>query len=96
VTAESVGAMPAGSVVITPTDMYAEIRTMGRQIDHLADVLDPAITDIREDIRDVRTVAADHEGRIRTIEQQMWRWVGMAAVCALVVSAAVAYIVSVR
>lgn len=64
--------MPAGSVVITPTQMYGEIRDMKEQVQHLITVVDPALTDIRSDV-------ADHESRIRSVERRLWIAAGIAA-----------------
>lgn len=64
--------MPAGSVVITPTQMYGEIRDMKEQVQHLVNVVDPALTDIRSDV-------SDHEGRIRGLERKVWIAAGLAA-----------------
>lgn len=77
------GPMPAGSVVITPTQMYAEMRRMGEKLDHLASVLDPALTTIRQDmattaaqglLRDgeIRQVQNDHESRLRSLDKRIW------------------------
>jgi len=75
--------MPPGSVVITPTDMYAEIRVMSGKVDHLASILDPALSTIRgdlseaiaahkTDIKDVRVVQLDHEHRLRSLDKRIW------------------------
>lgn len=63
--------MPAGSVVITPTQMYGEIRDMKEQVQHLVNVVDPALTDIRSDI-------GDHERRLRSLEIKVWIAAGIA------------------
>lgn len=81
--------MPPGSVVITPSQMYAELRIMGGKVDNLIAVIDPALSTIREDIGDVRNVIReevkssrlvhdDHETRLRSIER--WRWAAAGAV----------------
>lgn len=64
--------MPPGSVVITPTQMYAEIRAMSGKVDHLAAVLDPALSTIREDVALVRVVQQDHENRLRSLDKRVW------------------------
>jgi hypothetical protein len=64
--------MPPGSVVVTPGDMYAEIRDMGKKLDHLASVVDPAFADIRSDM-------SDHESRIRGLERRVWALAAVAA-----------------
>lgn len=64
--------MPPGSVVITPTQMYGEIRIMAGKVDHLAAILDPALSTIREDIALVRTTQQDHENRLRSLDKRVW------------------------
>jgi hypothetical protein len=64
--------IPDGSVVITPTQMYQEIRETHDLVKDVAAKLDPALTEIRNDI-------ADHEGRIRGIERRVWFWAGTAS-----------------
>lgn len=58
--------LPPGSVIITPTQMYVELQDMGKKLDHLASVIDPTLTTIRDDVK-------DHEERVRSLER--WRWV---------------------
>jgi len=64
--------MPPGSVIITPSQMYAEIRVMSGKVDHLASVIDPALSNLREDVAAVRTVQTDHESRLRSLDKRMW------------------------
>lgn len=64
--------IPDGSVIVTPTQMYSEIQAANSKIDHLTAILDPAVQDMRHDI-------ADHESRIRTLEQWRWKAAGVAA-----------------
>jgi len=37
-------AIPQGSVLITPNEMYREIQAIGKKVDHLSTVVDPALT----------------------------------------------------
>ena len=83
------GAMPPGSVIITPAQMYSEIRTMSEKVDHLAAVIDPALSTIREDLGEVRVVQADHESRLRAIDRRLW----LAAVVAAASGAGIAQLV---
>ena len=94
--------MPPGSVIITPTQMYAEIRVMSGKVDHLASVLDPALSTIREDVADVRgnilkEVAAskvihdDHESRLRSLDRRLW----LSAVAAAAGGAGIAQIAAI-
>jgi hypothetical protein len=67
--------IPEGSVIITPSQMYAEIRAMHASVEKLANTVDPALSDIRSDVR-------DHETRIRGIERRMWQVAGAVALIA--------------
>lgn len=64
--------MPAGSVVITPTQMYNEIQGMSKKVDHLAAVMDPALTTLRQEIVEVARDVADHEMRLRSLDKRIW------------------------
>lgn len=66
-------AIPDGSVVITPTEMYREIRDTRDAVNRLVNVVDPALTNIRHDV-------ADHEIRIRAVEKRVWVACGIGAV----------------
>jgi len=57
--------IPEGSVVITPTEMYAEMRAIHDSVNSIKDTLDPAVAEIRTDL-------ADHEARIRGMEKRIW------------------------
>ena len=60
--------VPAGSVIITPNQMYVEMREMKTEIQHLAGVIDPALTTIREDISDVKaSIAALKRGLVGVV-----------------------------
>lgn len=69
--------IPDGSVVITPTEMYAEIRTMHDEVRGVAAMLDPAISEIRTDITDIREDQKDAELRLRGLEKFRWMAAGM-------------------
>ncbi|MGH3735833.1 MAG: hypothetical protein ACRDT6_09470 [Micromonosporaceae bacterium] len=82
---------PAASVIITPTEMYREMQDIGRKVDHLASVVDPAMNTLREDITDLRrdlavgtsqclsdTKAMDV--RVRSLEHWRWFVLGVAAI----------------
>ena len=74
--------VPDGSVIVTPAQMFAEMREMHDEVKALKNVLDPALTDIRTDVK-------DHELRLRSVEKRIWMASGVAA---LVSSGAVAII----
>lgn len=75
--------VPVGAVIITPAQMYDEIRQVREEVSHLSALLDPAINSIRDDLKDVREVAKDHETRLRGVERRVWVAAGVAAVIAL-------------
>ena len=77
--------IPDGSVVVTPTDMYREIRDMHDELRALNSSINPALQEIRGDVE-------DHETRIRTLEKFSWKQIGASSVLATVVSGAVAYL----
>ena len=69
-------------MIVTPAQMFAEMREMHDEVKALKNVLDPALTDIRTDVK-------DHELRLRSVEKRIWMASGVAA---LVSSGAVAII----
>ena len=69
--------VPEGSVVITPTAMYMEIQSLGVEVRHMATLLDPALKDLRDAVK-------DHEIRIRAAERRIWMATGVASVMASV------------
>lgn len=56
-------AEPVGAAVVTPREMLDRIDRIGASVDRLSGIVDPALSDIRHDI-------ADHETRIRMLEQK--------------------------
>lgn len=76
---QALATMPPGSVIITPGQMYAEIRDMAVKVDKLTAIIDPALTTIREDVAEVVADVADHESRIRAVERRLWVAAGIAA-----------------
>lgn len=73
--------LPAGSAVITPNQMYAEIQAIGRKVDHLSDVVDPALTEIRRDLAGEHERGTLLDARVRVLEN--WRWMMLGAASAL-------------
>ena len=69
--------VPEGSVVITPTAMYMEIQSLGAEVRHISTLLDPALKDLRDAVK-------DHEIRIRAAERRIWTATGIASVFASV------------
>jgi hypothetical protein len=65
----TVVAIPHGSVVITPTQMYEEIRSTHQIAQEIKAGLNPIAQQV-----------ADHETRLRSVERRMWLAAGAAAV----------------
>lgn len=65
--------IPAGSVIITPAQMYDEIKATRAEVQQLSTLLNPAITKIQADV-------ADHEHRLRSLERKVVAASGGAAV----------------
>lgn len=63
--------VPEGSVVITPAQMYEELRAVHELVRDLSGKVDPALADLRR-------VADDHESRLRGIEKRVWLACGAA------------------
>jgi isochorismate hydrolase len=73
--------IPAGSVVITPQDMWDAIARIETKVTDVQTTLAPAVKDIRDDHDDLRAVVEDlkkdHEDRIRALERANWKLVGV-------------------
>lgn len=63
--------IPQGSVIITPTDMYREMQEIGKKVDHLASVVDPAIAQLRETATENRAMIKAGEVRQDKIENSI-------------------------
>lgn len=70
--------IPDGSVIITPTEMYAEMRATHTAVQQIASKLDG-----------VPATLADHESRLRAVEKAVWRAAGAATVLGAAAGAAV-------
>lgn len=77
--------IPDGSVVVTPTDMYREIRDMHDELRALNSSINPALQELRADV-------SDHESRIRTLERRVWQAAGAVGVVAVFAGWLVDYI----
>ncbi|MFB7597271.1 hypothetical protein [Streptomyces sp. NPDC056160] len=66
--------IPDGSVVITPTEVYAEVRATHDEVKSVSSKLDSL------PIADHSHLLADHETRIRTLERARWPLPSLAAV----------------
>lgn len=56
---------PPGSIIISPTQMYNELRVVSDGLKQLVTLVDPALSGLREDL-------SDHEKRIRTLERKQY------------------------
>lgn len=83
-------AIPEGSVVITPTEMYRELRDTHDEVKALS----ASVNDFSESLKNVvgglRATDDDHEVRLRALEKLVWRTSGAAAV----LGAAVSYLIN--
>lgn len=57
--------IPHGSVVVTPTEMYHELRNVGDQLKRLVAVVDPAIAEVRLDV-------AENKATIHAARSELW------------------------
>lgn len=69
--------IPDGSVIITPTEMYAELRATHDEVKSVNSKLDAL------PLADHASQLADHEGRIRSLERARWPLPSIAAVTGL-------------
>lgn len=73
--------IPDGSVVITPTEMFKELRDTHDEVKALGPRLDALTATVDNRI-------SDHENRIRSLEKGRWYYAGGVAVLATAVSLA--------
>lgn len=71
--------LPAGSVVITPNDMFAEMRAIHDQVRDLAGKVDPALAELRRDVAEAKTERSTIELRVRALENWRWFMAGLSA-----------------
>lgn len=64
--------LPPGSAVITPNQMYAELHEVGRKVDRLVAVVDPALAELRTEVDDLNK-------RLRILEH--WRFFVLGVSC---------------
>lgn len=60
--------VPAGSAVITPTELYKEMQATHQ-----------SVTELRGEVKEIAKVLPDHESRIRVLERKVWVAAGVAA-----------------
>lgn len=75
--------IPAGSVVITPVQMYEEMRKTHEAVERIELKLDPVVERI-----------GDHENRIRVLEKFQWKATGIAVSVATLAGVASGYVTS--
>jgi len=64
--------VPPGSAIITPNQMLAELHEVGRKVDRLTAVIDPALAQLRADQAETDKRAVLLDARVRVLEN--WRW----------------------
>jgi hypothetical protein len=57
--------IPHGSVVVTPTEMYHELRNVSDELKRLVAVVDPAIAEVRVDV-------AENKATIAAARAELW------------------------
>lgn len=60
--------IPPGSVIITPTELYAKVEAIGNDV-----------SGMRGDLREISKALPDHESRIRALEKKVWWASGLSA-----------------
>ena len=75
--------IPDGSVIVTPAQMFAEMRDMHDEIKSLRSEVSPVLTDIRSDVQ-------DHEGRLRVLEANRWKQAGIVGAVSALMSSGLA------
>lgn len=56
--------IPDGSVVITPAQMYQQIGDLANEVRELRGVVDPALSELRTDVKDHTTMLNSHGGKL--------------------------------
>lgn len=71
--------VPPGSVIITPYQMYEEIRSLNNEVRHVATLIDPALAELRGDVADNKSDIKAHtvrmdtfNDRIHSINAKLW------------------------
>lgn len=72
--------VPDGSAVITPNDMFNEVRATHDEVKTLTTKVDTLSTNVGNRLESLEREAADHETRLRELERKLYRWAGGAAV----------------
>lgn len=68
--------IPEGSVIITPTAMYAEMQATHQAVRDVANKLDGALSDHGRRLDEHEKDLGDHETRIRSVERRILMAVG--------------------
>lgn len=93
--------IPDGSVIITPSQMYSEIRQTREAVDRLTATVDPTMTDIRSDAAALALAFSTHvaesvkdASRLTVVETQLraaWAALGLLLIAAGVLAAFVVH-----
>jgi hypothetical protein len=67
--------IPHGAVVITPTEVYTEVRATRSAVDDMR----AELRGVSAELRGVLSAHADHETRIRALERGRWALAGVGA-----------------
>lgn len=74
--------IPEGAVIITPNEMYREMQNIGKSVERLANMIDPALAELRADVVEARAQSAALDTRVRVLENWRWFVLGVAGVFA--------------
>jgi hypothetical protein len=68
---QSVLPVPDGSVIITPAQMYTELREMRTAVERLTSTVDPALQDVRSDVTALQLESQRNGNRVTIVETQL-------------------------
>lgn len=80
------------AVKITLKDVWAAQVETSKQVARLVDQLPDHVKQTQDDLAEVRAVAADHEARLRKLEQRIWMAIGGLSLLITGATIAVAFI----
>lgn len=70
--------VPPGSVVVTPYQMYEEMREIGKEVREVKSILDPALANLRSDVSDNREKIESLREKMHSMERRLWGAAGFA------------------
>lgn len=77
-------AIPEGSVIITPNDMFSELRATHDEVKSVSQQMASLTDTVGNKIANLERSASDHEKRLRDVEKRIYRYAGAAAVIGVV------------